>query len=141
MYLRKLFLICTASSLGLFLAPLKTNADTISDYYRQSNFAATLVQIERWNSYTPRQKQLSRKIGEIANAYYQKTGKHLPITTQSIRIIMKSLSANPEEAAFIRDRMMANSNAQAVIPRVDRLINRTRNFLGCLNTGGSGCIP
>jgi hypothetical protein len=141
MFLRKLLLVCTARLISVPFVPLKANADAISDYYRQGNIAATEAQMQRWNSYTPRQKQLARKIGEIAHAYYQKTGQPLPVNNQSIAILMNTLGANSQEASFIQDRMMANSDAQAAIPRVDALINRTQNFLNCLNNAGNGCIP
>lgn len=142
MFLRKLVLASTMVSLiSLFTASLKTNADPISDYYIQGAISANQARIQRWNSYTLRQKQLARAVGKIADAYYQQTQKPLPVTNQSIILVMNTLGATPQEAAFIKDRMIANSNAQAVIPGVDAVINRTQNFLNCLNIRTTGCIP
>ncbi|MDJ0616774.1 MAG: hypothetical protein QNJ63_08510 [Calothrix sp. MO_192.B10] len=141
MLFRKLLLACTTSFISLSFTPLQANADALSDYYLRGSIAATPAQIQHWDSYTPRQKQLARKIEEIARAYYQKKGKPLPVNNRSIAIVMNALGANPQEASFIKDRMIATSNAQEIIPRVDALINRTQTLLGCLNNGGTGCIP
>lgn len=140
MQFRKLLIVCTVSLIALPLTSVKANADAISDFYRQGA-AANQARWQRWNSYTPRQKQLSRAISKIADAFYQRNEQPLPVNKNSLRIIMKALKATPEEAPFILNRMLASSNASAAITRTNSTINRTQNFLNCLNTQGTGCIP
>lgn len=139
MFLGKLLLISTASYMSLLFISTKASADAISNDDNQAE-TTTQTQIQRWNSYTPRQQQLAIKIRKIAHAYYQHTGKSLPVTSQSIAIVMSALGANLQEASFIQEQMVASFNAQATTPRMDALINRTRNLLNCLNYGGSSCI-
>ena len=141
MQFRKLLIACTISLIALPLASMKANADPISDFYRQGAAAANQARWQRWNSYTPRQKQLSRAISTIADTYYQQNGQPLPVDKKSLRLIMNALKATPEEASFILNRMVAYSNAYAAIAPTNSIINRTENFLNCLNTQGTGCIP
>ncbi|BDA76468.1 hypothetical protein CAL7716_106340 (plasmid) [Calothrix sp. PCC 7716] len=118
---QRFLIVCIASFLSLPFASLTANADGIS------------------NSYTSRQKQLATAIAQIVYNYYQNTGQPIPITNQSIIIIMSAVGATPQEAAFIQDRIVANSNTLAT-PKVDTIINRAQNILNCLNTVTIDCI-
>lgn len=129
---QKLLLVCTMSVISLPVISLKTHAEGISDFRHQNNVSATKTRMQVRDFYTPRQKRLARDVRKIADFYYQKTGKAIPVNSQSIKMVMKILGAVSEEKSFIKEHMIANSNAQANIIRLDTAIHRARNLLKLL---------
>jgi hypothetical protein len=138
--------------IGFATLPLTTAAtkaesycDRISDPLRRGNCyqqeVATQQQNARWRSYTPRQRQLSRTISQIVTDYFQRTGQALPVTQETVSQVMQMVGASRSEAAFVIDRMVANSNAYAGMNQANDTIDRTQRFLDCLQTQGTGCIP
>lgn len=90
---------------------------------------------------TAREHQLAAAVEQIATGYYDQYEQALPVNGDSLSAVMEALGADPSEAGFVYDRMQAYSEATEAIHRTDRLINRMQNFLGCLNTQGTGCVP
>ncbi len=149
MKLRSL-LALTIAGLPLLLAvPAQANpalsacqsiADPIQRYYCTAPIQAQEARNALWQSYTPRQQQLATAVGQIAFDYYNQTGQPVPVTQESIRLVMQAVGANSSEAAFIRGRLQANSNASASLIEADSVINQADDFLQCLQTQGTGCI-
>jgi len=149
MWMRQLLMLfavgLTALPLTTFAAKAESYCDRISDPLRRGNCYqqedATRQQNARWRSYTPRQRQLSLAVAQIVTDYYQRTGQALPVTQETVSQVMQLVRASRSEAAFVIDRMVANSNAYAGMNRANVTIDRTQRFLDCLQTQGTGCVP
>ena len=115
--------------------------DPIRRFYCEGAILSGQAQQDLVNSYTPRQRQLTQAIGEVVYAFYEETGQPLPVTQETLQLMMEGLGANASEATFVYDRMVAHNNAIAAIIEADSTINRMNNFLTCLQTQGTGCIP
>jgi hypothetical protein len=115
--------------------------DPIRRFYCEGAILSGQAQQALVNSYTPRQRLLARVIGEAIYAFYEETGQPLPVTQQTLQLMMEGLGADVSEAAFVYDRMVAHSNAIAAIIEADATINHMNDFLTCLQTQGTGCIP
>ena len=114
--------------------------DPIRRFYCEGSILSGEASQALVNSYTPRQRQLAQVISEVVYTFYQQTGRPLPVTQQTLQIMMQGIGANATEAPFVLERMVANSNAIAAMIQADRTINRGQAFLNCLNTQGTGCI-
>ncbi|MEA5464070.1 hypothetical protein [Leptothoe sp. PORK10 BA2] len=114
--------------------------DPIQRFYCEGSILSGEVSQALVNSYTPRQRQLARGISEVVYIFYQQTGQPLPVTQETLQIMMQGIGASADEAPFVLDRMVANSNAIAAMLQADNSINRGQEFLNCLNTQGTGCI-
>jgi hypothetical protein len=123
------------------LANCASIQDPIQRFYCEGAILSGEASQALVNSYTPRQRQLAQVIGEVVYAYYEQTGQPLPITEETLQLMMDGLGANEAEAAFVLDRMVAHSNAIAGIIEADGTISRMNSFLTCLQTQGTGCIP
>lgn len=115
--------------------------DPIRRFYCEGNILSGQAQQALVNSYSPRQRQLARAISEVIYAFYEEYGQPLPVTQETLQLMMEGLGADASEAAFVYDRMVAHSNAIAAIIEADSTINRMNDFLTCLQTQGTGCIP
>ncbi len=143
-------LALTLASLPLLMAlPAQANpalsacqsiTDTIRRYYCTAPIQAQEARNALWQSYTPRQQQLATAVGQISSDYYNQTGQPVPVTQESVGLVMQAVGANSAEAAFVRERLQANSNASASINQVDVVIDQAGDFLQCLQTQGTGCI-
>lgn len=80
-----------------------------------------------YNSWTPRQRQLHKSITGIENAYFNQTGRHVPVTNQNVQVIMNKIGAQPNERDFVIQRMRAHENATQAIDKADRLIDSIMN--------------
>lgn len=149
MWMQKLLVLSVVDFATLPLMTVAAKAesacDRISDPLRRGTCyqqeAAIQGQWNNWRSYTPRQRQLSRAISQIVTDYYKSTGDALPVTSETVSQVMQMVGASRSEAAFVINRMVANSNAYAGLNRVSGTIDRTQQFLTCLQTQGTGCIP
>ncbi|MGB7084244.1 MAG: hypothetical protein WBD47_01730 [Phormidesmis sp.] len=122
------------------LAACQSIADPIRRYYCTAPIQAEEARNALWQSYTPRQRQLATAVGQIASDYYSQTGQPVPVTTESVRLVMQAVGANNSEAAFVRERLQANHNASASLNEADVVINQAEDFLQCLQTQGTGCM-
>jgi hypothetical protein len=146
---QKLLVLTLIGYATLLLTPITAKAqsycDRITDPLRRgtcySQEAAIRQQQARWNSYTPRQRVLARSVEQVAYNYYQRTRQALPVTQQTLAQVMRIVGASRAEAAFVVDRMVANRNAIAALNQADLEIDRMREFVDCLQTQGTGCVP
>jgi hypothetical protein len=139
------FMGCATLPLMPIAAQAQSYCDRITDPLRRGNCyaqeAATRQQQARWNSYTPRQRVLARSVEQVVYNHYQRTRQALPVTQQTLAQVMRIVGASRAEAAFVVDRMVASRNAIAAINQADSEIDRMREFLDCLQTQGTGCVP
>ena len=122
------------------LSACQSITDPIRRYYCTAPIQAQEARNALWQSYTPRQQQLATAVGQIASDYYNQTGQPVPVTQESVALVMQAVGANSSEAAFIRGRLQANSNASASLIEADSVINQAEDFLQCLQIRGTGCI-
>lgn len=123
------------------LAACQRITDPIRRFYCEGPILTREAQEALCNSYTPRQRVIAAAVGKIAYGYYQKNGQPLPVNQRNLRLIMRTIGANNNEANFVLNRMRAHSNAGAVMGKADQTIYRMNQFLHCLQTRGTGCIP
>ncbi len=123
------------------LAACTSIQDPIQRFYCEGSILSGEASQALANSYTLRQRQLAQAVSEVVDAYYEQTGQPLPINQETLSMMMNGLEASQSEAAFVYERMVANSNAIAAIIEADGTIGRMNNFLTCLQIQGTGCIP
>jgi tRNA A37 threonylcarbamoyladenosine modification protein TsaB len=119
--------------------------ESITDPLRRGNcysaIAAAQAQQNLVRNWTPRQHTIDKAIGELYNAYYQQTKRPLPVNRTTATRVARALRANSAEVSFIVNRMQANYNAVVGINQADATITGAQQFLDCLQTQGTGCIP
>jgi hypothetical protein len=139
------FVGCATLPLMPIAAQAQSYCDRITDPLRRGNCyaqeAATQAQQQRWNSYTPRQKALARAVEQVVYGHYQRTRQALPVNQRTVAQVMRIVGASRSEAAFVIDRMVANRDAIAAINQADSEIDRMLDFVRCLETRGTGCVP
>lgn len=134
--------ILTSLLLGSLTSVAKAQAGLSNHEYRarMARIAAE-AQRDMWNSFTPRQKQLSQLVSNVAFQYWQGYGQPIPMDAQTLNMVMRGIGAQPHEADFVWSRMYANHNAIVVMAQANGTISRTQRFVECLERGGTMCMP
>ncbi|MBT9312649.1 hypothetical protein [Leptothoe kymatousa] len=83
-----------------------------------------IVKSSLWADYTPRQRAIAVAVAKVADAYYAQTATPLPVTPETVAMVLQAIEAEPVDAAFIYDRMAAHSFTRADISQVDVLLDR-----------------
>lgn len=135
--------VLLGSLLSMTVAVSQSHAqeDPLRRFYREGSAISQQAQWQLWNSFTPRQKSLAIAISRIADQHWQLYQQPIPINLQSSQMMMRMIGAQPNEGAFVVNRMQANYAAYASLGQVDATINQMYNFLNCLQTRGTGCVP
>ncbi|MGI0494461.1 hypothetical protein ACN4EG_21970 [Alkalinema pantanalense CENA528] len=124
---------------------MTAHCEAITDPLRRGNcysaIAAAQAQQDLVRNWTPRQHAIAKTIGQLYNAYYQQTKRPLPINRTTVTRVAQALRANSTEVSFIINRMQANYNAIVGLNQADATITGAEQFLKCLQTQGTGCIP
>lgn len=142
--MRKQFLTAFALAtlaLGAFSSSAKAQAGLSDEYRTQMAELAAQAQRDMWNSFTPRQKQLSQLVSNVAFQYWQGYGQPIPMDAQTLNMVMRGIGAQPHEANFVWSRMYVNHNAIVVMAQANATISRTQRFVECLERGGTMCMP
>jgi tRNA A37 threonylcarbamoyladenosine modification protein TsaB len=141
--------LTTIPSLTMIAKAAPNNAaagcESITDPLRRGNcysaIATAQAQQDLIRNWTPRQHAIAKAIGNLYNAYYQQTKRPLPINRTTVNRVAQALKANSAEVPFITNRMQANYNAIVSINQADATITGAQQFLDCLQTQGTGCVP
>ena len=90
------------------------------DYQQVSSYAAEQqANNPNWQRYTSRQRAIATAIAQITATYYGQTAQSLPVTPETVALVMQAIEAEPSEAAFVCDRMYAQRITQTDINTVD----------------------
>lgn len=112
--------------------PVCSNMTGNPQYYCSAGLYSTQQSLSMWNSFTPRQKNLSTAVSNIYGNYRQQTGKNLPITTTTISQVMVAIGATASERNFVISRMQSIYNASSGMSKIDNYISSTARWLSSM---------
>lgn len=109
------FLFTLAGCVALaWLQPAKAEM-RICHSHCESNAASN----PHWQSYTPRQRAISTAVTQIISTYYDQTAQPLPVTPETVTLVVQSIQAEPFEAEFVCQQMRAQTLHQLNIHTAD----------------------
>ncbi|NEQ50066.1 MAG: hypothetical protein F6K11_08035 [Leptolyngbya sp. SIO3F4] len=90
----------------------------------------------QWQNYTPRQRAIAAAVAQITSTYYDRTTQLLPITPETVALIVQSIEAEPFETEFVCQQMYKQRLPQIDIynadARLEELHQQIQTPLNCL---------
>ncbi|MEM7792862.1 MAG: hypothetical protein AAF579_00225 [Cyanobacteria bacterium P01_C01_bin.118] len=73
----------------------------------------------QWHSYTPRQRAIATAVAHIITTYYDRTAQPLPVTPETVALVVQSIETEPFETEFVCQRMYEYSSPLVTFDTVD----------------------
>lgn len=91
----------------------------------------------QWQSYTPRQRAISTAVAHIITTYHAYTAQPLPVTPETVALVVKSIEADPIEIEFVCQQMYEYSSLPVAFHTVDA---RLEHLHQQVQTSQSSCL-
>lgn len=123
--MKRALLLCTITLGSLLLFSPSSKASE----WEQGPIQEQLARSPQWSSYSPRQRAIAVAIAHIADTYYAQTAKPLPVTPETVALVMHSIEATPADTAFIYDQMYTHSLAKSTFSQADSLLDQLHQHI------------